>query len=49
MNVVLCIAQIPRFGGLRAAAATKGSLVFEAALLFWIVRRQLQLHVLDFA
>jgi O-antigen/teichoic acid export membrane protein len=48
MNVVLCLALIPGFGGHGAAAATTISLVFETALLFWIVRRRLGLHVLAF-
>jgi O-antigen/teichoic acid export membrane protein len=48
MNVVLCIALVPQFGGHGAAAATSISLVFETVLLFWIVRRRLGLHVLAF-
>jgi O-antigen/teichoic acid export membrane protein len=48
MNVVLCIALVPRFGGHGAAAATSISLVFETVLLFWIVRKRLGLHVLAF-
>jgi O-antigen/teichoic acid export membrane protein len=48
MNVVLCIALVPRFGGHGAAAATSVSLTFETVLLFWIVRRRLGLHVLAF-
>jgi O-antigen/teichoic acid export membrane protein len=48
MNVVLCIALVPRFGGHGAAAATSVSLAFETILLFWIVRRRLGLHVLAF-
>ena len=48
MNVVLCIALVPRFGGHGAAAATSLSLTFETVLLFWIVRRRLGLHVLAF-
>jgi O-antigen/teichoic acid export membrane protein len=48
MNVALCIALVPRFGGHGAAAATSISLVFETALLFWIVRQRLGLHVLAF-
>src|SRR6195256_797865 len=48
MNVVLCVALVPRFGGHGAAAATSISLTFETALLFWIVRRRLGLHVLAF-
>jgi len=46
MNVVLCVALVPRFGGHGAAAATSISLVFETVLLFWIVRKRLGLHVL---
>src|ERR1700694_1325354 len=48
MNVVLCIALVPRFGGHGAAAATSISLLFETVLLFWIVRQRLGLHVLAF-
>ena len=48
MNVVLCVALVPRFGGHGAAAATSISLVFETVLLFWIVRKRLGLHVLAF-
>jgi O-antigen/teichoic acid export membrane protein len=48
MNVVLCIALVPRFGGHGAAAAISISLVFETVLLFWIVRQRLGLHVLAF-
>jgi O-antigen/teichoic acid export membrane protein len=48
MNVVLCVALVPRFGGHGAAAATSLSLTFETVLLFWIVRRRLGLHMLAF-
>src|SRR5579872_991725 len=48
LNVALCIALVPRFGGYGAAAATSISLTFETVLLFWIVRRRLGLHVLAF-
>jgi O-antigen/teichoic acid export membrane protein len=48
MNVVLCVALVPRFGGHGAAAATSLSLAFETVLLFWIVRHRLGLHVLAF-
>jgi O-antigen/teichoic acid export membrane protein len=48
MNVVLCVALVPRFGGHGAAAATSISLVFETLLLFYIVRRRLGLHMLAF-
>lgn len=48
MNLVLCIALVPHYGGYGAAAATSISLVFETVLLFAIVRRRLGLHVLAF-
>jgi O-antigen/teichoic acid export membrane protein len=48
LNVALCIALVPRFGGHGAAAATSISLVFETVMLFYIVRRRLGLHVLAF-
>jgi O-antigen/teichoic acid export membrane protein len=48
MNVVLCLALVPKFGGYGAAAATSLSLAFETVLLFWIVRSRLGLHVLAF-
>jgi O-antigen/teichoic acid export membrane protein len=48
MNVVLCVALVPRYGGHGAAAASSASLTFETVLLFWIVRRRLGLHVLAF-
>ena len=48
LNVVLCVALVPRFGGHGAAAATSISLVFETVLLFYIVRQRLGLHVLAF-
>jgi len=46
INLILCIALVPRFGGHGAAAATSISLTFETVLLFWIVRQRLGLHVL---
>ncbi len=48
INLVLCIALVPRFGGHGAAAATSVALVFETVLLFWVTRRRLGLHVLAF-
>jgi O-antigen/teichoic acid export membrane protein len=48
MNIALCGALVPRFGGQGAAAATSLSLTFETVLLFWIVRQRLGLHVLAF-
>ena len=47
-NVALCSLMVPRFGGRGAAAATSISLGFETAVLFWIVRRRLGLHMLAF-
>ncbi len=46
--LALCVALVPHFGGLGAAAATSISLAFETVLLFAIVRRRLGLHVLAF-
>jgi O-antigen/teichoic acid export membrane protein len=48
MNLALCVALVPRFGGHGAAAATSISLVFETVLLFWIVLQRLGMHVLPF-
>ena len=48
MNLILCVALVPRFGGYGAAAATSLSLIFETVLLFWITRRRLGLHVFAF-
>ena len=48
MNLVLCLALVSKFGGYGAAAAISLSLTFETALLFWIVRSRLGLHVLAF-
>jgi O-antigen/teichoic acid export membrane protein len=46
VNLVLCIALVPRFGGYGAAAATSAALIFETAVLFWITRNRLGFHVL---
>jgi O-antigen/teichoic acid export membrane protein len=48
MNLALCIALVPSYGGHGAAASTTISLAFETVLLFAIVRRRLGLHVLAF-
>ncbi|MHC2465778.1 lipopolysaccharide biosynthesis protein [Bradyrhizobium embrapense] len=48
MNVGLCIALVPRYGGMGAAASTSLSLTFETILLFVVVRSRLGLHVLAF-
>ncbi len=46
VNLVLCVALVPKFGGYGAAAATSVALAFETVLLFWITRRRLGFHVL---
>ncbi|WGS21463.1 MULTISPECIES: oligosaccharide flippase family protein [unclassified Bradyrhizobium] len=48
MNVGLCVALVPRYGGMGAAASTSLSLTFETILLFYVVRSRLGLHVLAF-
>jgi len=48
MNVVLCVALVPQFGGHGAAAATSLSLLLETVLLFHIARHRLGLHMLAF-
>lgn len=48
MNLILCLALVPRFGIYGAAASTSLALVFESVLLFWITRRRLGFHVLAF-
>ena len=48
MNLMLCVALVPRFGGHGAAAATSISLAFETGMLFYIVRQRLGLHMLAF-
>jgi O-antigen/teichoic acid export membrane protein len=48
MNVGLCMALVPRYGGMGAAASTSLSLTFETILLFYVVRSRLGLHVLAF-
>jgi len=45
LNLVACIALIPRFGGLGAAIATASALVVESILLFVVTKRRLGLHV----
>jgi O-antigen/teichoic acid export membrane protein len=48
INLALCIALVPRFGGHGAAAATSIALVFETVLLFFVTRRRLGLRMLAF-
>ncbi len=44
LNLILCIALIPRFGALGAATATTGALVSESLMLFFLIRRRLGIH-----
>ena len=46
INLVLCIALVPRYGIYGAAASTSIALVFESVLLFVITRNRLGFHVL---
>lgn len=46
VNLVLCIALIPRFGIEGAGASTSAALIFESIMLFIVARRRLGLHVL---
>ena len=48
INIALNFALIPVFGLLGAAAATTGSIVLESVLLFWIIKRRLDLHAFVF-
>ena len=48
INLVMCFVLVPRFGGYGAAAATTIALIIETALLFWITRSRLDLHVFAF-
>jgi O-antigen/teichoic acid export membrane protein len=44
LNVALCVALIPDYGGAGAALATSAAIVLESALLFVVARRRLGLH-----
>jgi O-antigen/teichoic acid export membrane protein len=44
LNVALCVALIPNYGGAGAAFATSAAIVLESALLFVVARRRLGLH-----
>lgn len=48
VNLALCIALVPHFGGHGAAAATSIALTCETAVLFVVTRRRLGLHMLAF-
>jgi len=44
LNLILCIALIPRIGIEGAAVATSTALVVESVMLFYVTRRRLGLH-----
>jgi O-antigen/teichoic acid export membrane protein len=46
LNLVLCLALIPRFGAVGAAAASATALVFESACLFLVAKYRLGFHCL---
>jgi O-antigen/teichoic acid export membrane protein len=48
LNLILCFALVPRYGGYGAALSTTLALAFETVLLFVMVRRRLGFHVLPF-
>jgi O-antigen/teichoic acid export membrane protein len=48
-NLVLCLALVPKFGILGAAASTATALIVESALLFVMTKRRLGLHVFFWA
>lgn len=45
MNAGLCLALVPRLGGMGAALATSTALLVESILLFAVTKRRLGLHV----
>jgi O-antigen/teichoic acid export membrane protein len=44
LNLVLCIALIPRIGVEGAAVATSTALIVESVMLFYVTKRRLNLH-----
>jgi O-antigen/teichoic acid export membrane protein len=44
LNLVLCIALIPRIGVEGAAVATSTALILESVMLFYVTKRRLNLH-----
>jgi O-antigen/teichoic acid export membrane protein len=48
LNLGLCVALVPPFGGLGAAIATSTALTIESVLLFVATKRRLGLHVFVF-
>jgi O-antigen/teichoic acid export membrane protein len=44
-NIILCVTLIPLFGVAGAAIAISAAMMLEAALLFWVTRQRLGLHV----
>jgi O-antigen/teichoic acid export membrane protein len=47
-NLVGCLALIPAYGATGAAISTASALLVESALLFWVTRQRLGLHLLAF-
>jgi O-antigen/teichoic acid export membrane protein len=45
VNLIGCFVLARPYGGMGVAAATSAAFVVESALLFWIARRQLGLHM----
>ncbi len=45
-NLAGCILLAPRFGAIGAACAVAAAIVLESALLFWVAKRRLGLHLL---
>ncbi len=45
VNLIACIALIPRFGMTGAAASVSAALIVESIALFWVTKCRLQLHV----
>jgi O-antigen/teichoic acid export membrane protein len=45
VNLIGCFALAKPYGSMGVAAATSAAFVVESALLFWIARRRLGLHL----
>jgi len=45
VNIIGCFALAAPYGGMGVAAATSAAFVMESALLFWIAKRRLGLHL----
>ena len=49
VNLLACIALIPRFGMTGAAIAMSSAMIVESAALFWITKARLGFHVFIWA